>query len=561
MNFHLLILLAICTLSWGSTSTRDPLQALNHINGLKFTPESLHSDFYSLSVLYSLIDENINSPEIHRELLDIFNISINKFYFQMKKLYEENPTILIVGVVNSDPFPMGFFFYREEYAENTRYFEARSGKLVQDDTPDVAFDYVNSYIWREFQNTVSSADRWQDRVLKAEAHIRILKSIKVTYYPKELVYIIENGIPTLWSMSGVIKRLKVMVEKFKLHEGKIHNLDFFKAFYHIVGLKFTPKSLRSDFDSLCKFYPLFDAKLDEHEIYTQLRYTFIKSCSKCYSQIKKLYEENPKKFILEVAESDPLLMGFFFHREERPGNTRYFQELYRKVIFGSELLCVSFSYVNSFIWREFKKPISVLDPWEDRILSANAHIGILKRVQAIYPFDQVTLLEDGIPTFGSMRTVIERLEFIIEEFKLYEGKIDTWDLVKVCGKIQSLIHKFKGVFDVKEAGPYLDLFRLLANHFMITPNEEDILITIQPEILYLCIISFNNRDDSALFKHFGKSVWDLKTAAFESIPEKSLSQILTVTVLSEQDHWLNKVYSRFEYLKKSLSKKRSDVEN
>jgi hypothetical protein len=346
--------------------------------------------------------------------------------------------------------------------------------------------------------------------------------------------------------------------------GSTSTCDLLQALNHIKSLKFTPQSLLSDFHLLCKFYPLIKANLLSSEVDHPLVDSFYASTNICFSQIKKLYEENSTKFILEVADSDPFLMGYFFRlvrQVDFPRITVYFQAIYNKLVFRDELISVSFDYVNSFIWREFKKPISVVNPWEDRILAAKAHIGILKRIQAIYPSDGFKIIENGIPTFRSMRSVIERLEFIIEEFKLYEGKIDPLDLVKVCGKIQSLNHKFKGEFNAKEAGPYLDLFKLLENHFMITPNDESILITIQPEILYLCIISFNNQDDKALFKHFGLSNWDLKAMAFESIPEKFLSLIRsfeskTVTVLSLQDHWQIKVYSRFECLEKSIPRKR-----
>jgi hypothetical protein len=351
ISFHLLILLAICTLSWGSTSTRDPLQALNHINGLEFSPQSLLSDFYSLSKFYLLIDANLNSPEIHRELLDPFINSVNKFYFQMKKLYEENPTKFIVEVVKSDPFLMGFFFYRQERPGDIVYFQARLGKHIQDELANVSFDYV-----------------------------------------------------------------------------------------------------------------------------------------------------------------------------------------------------------SSFVWKEFKKPISSKDPWENRILKAKAHLGILKKVRVFYhPLDVVNMIENGTFTQRSMRGVIERLEFIMQEFKLYNGKIDLWDLVRVYGTIQALHCELNGKFDHEQVGPQLDIFKLLANHFMITPNDESILIALQPEILYLCIISYNNQDERALFGYFGQPIWDLIDAAFELIPKKFLSLLgslksQSATVLSEQEQWQVKVYSRMKYL-------------
>jgi hypothetical protein len=434
MTFFLLIVLTIiCSFSWGSNFPRFncPKEALNHIKGLKFSPRSLRYDLDSLVVFYPLIDANIESPELHTELLTTFIDTVKELYSKIKALYEQNSTKFIFEMAVIDPFLMSFFFYPGQCAGNLRYFEARHQVHFQDETPDFSFDYVNSFIWREFKNPISDEDPWQDRALRAQAHISILESIKATYYMKDHVNLIENGIPTCWSMHLVIKRLEFLVKQFKLHEGKIATLDFFRAMENIMSLKFTSKSLRSDFDSLCKVYPLFDANMDEHEIDLQLWYTFTTSCSNCYFLMKKLYEENPTKFILEVADSDPLLMGFFFFREIFSSeNMLYFHATLDKLKKFKLSDFVS-RYVNSYIRKEFKKPVSSMDEWKDRILSAKAHIGVLKRVKVLYPFDWVYMIEfsSSIRTAFSLRENIEILESIVEEATGLNS-MDLWHIKK-----------------------------------------------------------------------------------------------------------------------------------
>jgi hypothetical protein len=551
MIFNLLILLAIFTFSSGSTLFRHPLRDLNHINSLRFTPQSLRSDLNSLDEFFSLIVANMKSPEIRKELSNTLFDSVNECYYRIKRLYEEKSVKFIRENIGSDSSLKGFFFY----LGNIRFFEAKSGKPFRDNIVDVSFDFVNSFIWGELKNPVSSADPWQDRALRAESHIGILKRIRKFYYPIVEVNMTENGISTQRSMREFIKRLEFIVHQFKLHKGRIENSDLVKSLEIIINLKCTPQSSRSDFESLCKFYHLIDANKNSYEIHRVLWNTFNDSANDFYSQMKKFYEKDPTKFIIEVADSDPFLMGFLYYREEGFGTAVYFLTWLGKIT-KFELDEVSFYYVNDFIWKEFKKPISSVDPLEDRILRAKAQIGVLKRVQVIYyPVDKVKIIENGIYSPRSMRGIIKRLEFIITEFKLQETKIGIWDLVKVCGKIQSLYHKLNGIFDETLAGPYLDLFKLFANHFMITPNDENILITLHPKILCLCSISYNNQNDKGLFSYFGQSDLNLMNAAFELIPERFISLIdsfnsQSPTVLSEQDHWQIKVYSRLKYLKR-----------
>jgi hypothetical protein len=152
----------------------------------------------------------------------------------------------------------------------------------------------------------------------------------------------------------------------------------------------------------------------------------------------------------------------------------------------------------------------------------------------------VKMTEYGFSTQRSMPKIIEELEYKVEALKLQAAKANALVLVKVCGTIQSLYDKLNGKFDFEQVGPHLDQFKSLANYLMITPLDKNILNTLNPRILCLCIISFNNLDESALFNYFGHSIRDLKRLAFELIPEKFISLIgslesQTVTVLTETD--------------------------
>jgi hypothetical protein len=328
------------------------------------------------------------------------------------------------------------------------------------------------------------------------------------------------------------------------------------ALKRIQRLKFTPQSLRSDFYSLDKFLIFINAYEFSHSTYKYLDSTFYDSADICYSKIKELYYENPTKFIIEVADSDPFLMGLFFFRVERGRCVKYiFDSIHRKPAFKPELKNVSFSFIYNFIMDQFANPITSSNPWEDRLSMARAHISILKRVQEFYyPDDKVYLRIKMVWRDTSMRNIIEKFTFLMEELKLHKGKIDPETFMQLGGKIQSL-NKLNGDFDIEQVSHHLDLFKLYVNHWMTTPNDENKLITMHPRMLCLCIIYYNSVVHWFPFGNCPLTTLALIEMAFELIPKKFISLIdsikpQAVTELSAQDHWQIKVYSRLKYLKR-----------
>jgi hypothetical protein len=220
------------------------------------------------------------------------------------------------------------------------------------------------------------------------------------------------------------------------------------------------------------------------------------------------------------------------------------------------LASLSFGFIDDFLWKEFKKPISNLDAWTHRLELAKAHIGFLKRVQALcYPNDKVFLRYDEF--FGeykgetSMRYIINKYNFLIEKLSLVEGgKIDRFAFEDIFRRIQTLSN-LKGKYIIGQIDPLIHLFMLYANHLIRTPNDEDFLIAMHPKMLSLCVISYFKSVDFFLFDDFRLSTFSLITKAVKfilkwPIPDKAPSMVDSM----EQKQWQDKIYSRIKYLKR-----------
>jgi hypothetical protein len=228
---------------------------------------------------------------------------------------------------------------------------------------------------------------------------------------------------------------------------------------------------------------------------------------KYFNFLSDLYGFDPENFLSKLRYANPCLIGLFYRNLY--DSTLYFNRIVesfdgRKAKSAKSLVRYLLNCIDKTVIENFKIPTESKEEKRKGKRLAILHFEILLRVKEYCdPVHLVRFMHPDVKV-RPMRFIIDKLNFLIRNFKLDGNKIDPFEFEFLFRRVQSLAKKLNGKYKFEEVEKWFSLFAIYAHLFVITPNDKDIFISMDPKMLCLIAICYNQKFETVFGYHTQK---------------------------------------------------------